>query len=77
MASVLLPLAFAFAVCLGAGMLAGRRAAALPVALGLGFGVLIALNGAGDTDDLFLIVWLIVGVALGVWGALVGARMRS
>jgi hypothetical protein len=77
LAGLLLPLVIAFVVSMGAGMVAGRRAVVLPAALGLGAGVLIAVNGSGDTDSLFLTVWLIAGVAIGVWGALVGARKRD
>ena len=71
-----MPLAVAFIVSMGAGMAAGRRAVFLPLGLGLAFGVLLAMNGPGDTALGFLIVWTIAGVAIGVWGALVGARMR-
>ena len=77
MASILLPLVVAFVVSMGAGMVAGRHAVLLPLGLGLAFGVLVALNGPGDTALGFLIVWVAAGVALGVWGALVGARVRD
>jgi hypothetical protein len=75
-ASLLLPLVVLFAFSLALGHAIGRRAILLPLVLGAGFGVLIAVNGGGDTALGFLVVWLIAAVAAGIAGARVGARYR-
>ena len=77
MASVVLPWLVAFAVCAGLGLAFGRRAVAVPLVLGLAFGVLLAVNGAGDTALWFVIAWWLIGVGAGVAGARVGAAMRE
>jgi hypothetical protein len=77
MASIVVPVALLFALSLGLGMAVGRRAILFPILLGVAFGVLLAVGGTGDTDALFLIGLLLAGVAIGAWGALVGARVRG
>jgi hypothetical protein len=77
MASIVIPVAVLFAFSLALGMAVGRPAVLFPVIVGVGFGALLAVGGTGDTDALFLIGWLLVSVAIGAWGALVGARVRA
>jgi hypothetical protein len=72
-AAVLLPWAVAFVLFLFAGRAVGRLwILAVPLALGALFVVLLAVNGAGDTDALFLVVWSLITVASAEAGAWVG-----